>query len=303
MNAAWIDRLLVARPASSPELRAPRSGSHASTDRTSLIATPTALLRIRCAGAGHETVVFVCDTPVFIEHYDSLCERLGATMRVVCLELVGMGFSTPRGTFRFRLEEQARAVADALDVLKLRGCTLAFTCVGAYLAPLIAESRPELVRRVLLIQAPSWEEERRWARRIDFRGRGLVATPYLGQGVMRVFRKRIASRWFEKALAPGRAAPFVETATEVLDRGASWALGSLVQSYFGESDPDLRPLTVPTLALWGSADRTHRLTDKASALSLAPDAQLVSWATAGHCPELEEPERFCDLLGEFMAAS
>ena len=125
--------------------------------------------------------------------------------------------------------------------------TLAFTCVGAYLAPLIAASRAELVRRVILIEAPSWEEGRRWARRIDFDGKRVVATPYVGQVLVRVFRKRIASRWFAKSLAPGRAEPFAATAVAAFDAGAAWALASLVQSYFADAQPELPVLRVPTL--------------------------------------------------------
>jgi pimeloyl-ACP methyl ester carboxylesterase len=34
---------------------------------------------------------------------------------------------------------------------------------------------------------------------------------------------------------------------------------------------------------------------------LAPEAELMSLASAGHCPELEEPERFCDILQSFIA--
>jgi pimeloyl-ACP methyl ester carboxylesterase len=289
MDASWIDRLVVSRSAD--------------FNGSTTITTPTAILRVRDEGTAGDPIVFVCDTPVFIEHYDRLFSLLTPTMRVVCLELPGMGFSMPRGDYRFSLQEQARAVVAALDALQLRACTLAFACVGAYLAPLIGEWRPDLVRRAILIQAPSWQQESLWARRIDFRGAGIVAIPYVGQSVVRAFRTRIARRWFEKALAPGRAHPFITVAEAAFAGGASWALGSLVQSYFGDAEPNLRPLRVPTLALWGELDRTHRDTDKRSVLSLAPDAHITTLKTAGHCPELEEPERFCELLNEFLAVS
>ncbi|HKO53281.1 MAG TPA: alpha/beta hydrolase [Polyangiaceae bacterium] len=179
-------------------------------------------------------------------------------------------------------------------------CTLAFTCVGAYLAPLIAASRADLVRRVMLIQAPSWDEGRRWARRIDFGGKRVVATPYVGQVLVRLFRKRIATRWFAKALAPGRAEPFADTAVAAFDAGAAWGLASLTQAYFANAQPELPVLRVPTVALWGDSDRTHQRTDKYSVLSLAPHAELISLASAGHCPELEEPMQFCNILQRFV---
>jgi pimeloyl-ACP methyl ester carboxylesterase len=287
MDATWLDRRFVAT-----------QGLAVEGQRT--LAIGSADVRIRLGGKGAETIVFVCDTPIFIEHYARLFELLTPTVQVLCIELPGMGFSVPKGAYRFTREEQAVTVAAVLDALHLSACTLAFTCVGAYLAPLVAASRADLVRRVILIQAPSWQEAQRWARRIDFGGKSLVATPYVGQLLVRAFRKRIASRWFAKALAPGRAQPFVDTAVTAFDAGATWALASLVQSYFGHLQPQLPALHVPTLALWGDADRTHQRTDKRSVLSLAPNAEVMLLASAGHCPELEEPERFCELLQRFL---
>ena len=290
MDATWLDRCFTAR-------------AGAAAESTRMLALPRAHVRFRLAGTGPETIVFVCDTPVFIEHYARLFDLLSPTLKVLCIELPGMGFSIPKGAYGFSLEEQALSVAALLDALDLRDCTLAFSCVGAYLAPLIAASRPELVRRVLLIQAPSWEEERLWSRRIDFGGKGLVATPYLGQALVRVLRRRIARRWFDKALAPGRGEPFAELAVSAFDNGAAWALASLTQSYFGQPTPTLPALRVPTLALWGGSDRTHQRTDKRSVLSLAPAAAIVRIDSAGHCPELEEPARFCDILQDFLNRS
>jgi pimeloyl-ACP methyl ester carboxylesterase len=231
MDATSLDRLVFASSAKSPGFRT--------------LAVGSADVRFRLEGRGSETVVFVCDTPVFIEHYARLFELLTPGMQVLCIELPGMGFSVANGVYRFSREEQAATVAAVLVSLQLEACTFAFTCVGAYLAPLIAASRPELVRRVLLIQAPSWNEARAWARRIDFRGKGVVATPYVGQVLVRAFRKRIAARWFAKALAPGRAGPFADTAIAAFDAGAAWALASLVQSYFADVQPELPALRVP----------------------------------------------------------
>ena len=71
-----------------------------------------------------------------------------------------MGFSVGAGAYRYSLLEQAQAVTSVIDALELQDCTFALTCVGGYLAPLIAAQRPELVRRVILVQVSSWEEER-----------------------------------------------------------------------------------------------------------------------------------------------
>jgi hypothetical protein len=63
---------------------------------------------------------------------------------------------------------------------------------AAHLAWLLAAELPNVVRGVISVQAPSFAQERAWARRIDFRGRGLVATPLLGQLLVSAGKRRLA---------------------------------------------------------------------------------------------------------------
>jgi len=245
--------------------------------------------------------VFVCDTPVFIEHYDRLFELLVPSMRVLCLELPGMGFSRPAPGFDFTLRSQANAVLELLQSEGVQKCVLAFSCVGAYMALLLAATAPALVQGVVCIQAPSWSEEKAWARRIDFGGRSIVATPVLGQLVVRAGKRAIAGRWFDKALGPAAdKAHFIATASSAFDAGSPWALASMVQSYFGRADPVLQAASQKALVLWGAQDRTHRRTNKQSSLAYFPDAEVVTFDDAGHCPELEYPDRFAATLRNFM---
>jgi pimeloyl-ACP methyl ester carboxylesterase len=283
---AWLDRRLLPR---GQEFIPGRSGMQ-------MIPLGDTTVRARVLGDGPNTVVFVCDTPIFIEHYDQLFELLAPHMRVVCFELPGSGFSSPAPHFGFSLDEQAATTIALLDALTVRECTLAFSCVGAYLIPLVAMTRPELVRNAILIQVPSWSEELAWARRIDFNGRRWLATPVVGQLIVRLGGRAIARRWLMRAIAEPSAAAFASTTSHAFDRGASWTLASMVQAYFNGAAPLLVPLQIPTLALWGGRDRTHRGTDKESVLDLAPEAEVVYFESAGHCPELEEPERFRAVL-------
>jgi pimeloyl-ACP methyl ester carboxylesterase len=256
------------------------------------------------AGAAAVPVAFVCDGPVGIEHYAALFDRVTQRRRAVCFELIGLGFSRPSASFGFTLEEQIVVTEGVLRAIGGGPFILAFSCVGAYVALGLAARCPELVDRLLLIQAPSWSEERRWARRIDFRGRGLLATPYLGQALMALGREQVASRWFAKVLGPdASAAEFSRVAHAAMRAGAAWTLASLVQEYFGNRAelPSLRT-DKPTLVLWGSADRTHRTTDRRSMQAHAPGARFVQWERVGHFPELEQPDLFCELLESFAEA-
>jgi len=229
--------------------------------------------------------------------YDALIASLVERYRVVCMELPGMGFSVPVAGFGFTLQEQAETVEQVLRALDVAACTLAFPCVNGYLALLLAQNAPELVSRVVVLQTPSWEEQKKWALKIDFRGRGWVATPYLGQLIVSLSQRMIARRWFAKALGSGAdAAEFSARSTAALDAGCGWGLASLTQAYFSAPAPVFTPISQPALVIWGAQDRTHRATEKDSVLQYFRDAESVSFETSGHSPELEQPGLFMEHL-------
>jgi len=267
-----------------------------------LLNTPSGVVRLRHEGEGSHSVVFVCDTPVFIEHYDRLFELLSPQFKVLCLELPGMGFSKPAPGFDYSLCSQAQAVREVLEAEDVKDCILAFSCVAAYLALMLASLVPKTVRGVVSVQAPSWGQECTWARRIDFRGRGLVATPVLGQLILRVGKQTIAERWFRSALGESaEKQQFIDTATQAFAAGSPWALASMVQAYFSSDAPMFPTVQQKALLIWGSGDRSHRRSQPESALPYFREAQLIRFQNAGHCPELEEPQRFAEALSAFSA--
>jgi len=289
MNACSIDLFLQRRRSARPHFSGGRD--------IRMLSVPNGEVRVRVSGSGAEVVVLACDAPVFIEHYDVLIALLVERYRVVCIELPVMGFSVPTPRFGFTLHEQAETVTQVLRALDVAACTLAFPCVNGYLALLLAQNAPELVSRIVVLQTPSWEEEKKWARKIDFRGRGWVATPYLGQLIVSVSRRMIARRWFAKVLGSGAdAAEFSARSTAALDAGCGWGLASLTQAYFSAPAPVFTPISQPALVIWGAQDRTHRATDKDSVLQYFRDAESVSFETSGHSPELEQPGLFTEHL-------
>jgi pimeloyl-ACP methyl ester carboxylesterase len=56
------------------------------------------------------------------------------------------------------------------------------------------------------------------------------------------------------------------------------------------------PVPQPILAVWGTRDGSHRMTDRSSSRRLGADVTLVEWDDVGHFPELESPRRFADLV-------
>jgi pimeloyl-ACP methyl ester carboxylesterase len=289
MTAARLDVVRLAR-------RRRRARDAGGGEGIVFIDLPDCLLRARVL-ARHPTVrptlVFQPDAPNAIEHYDALVRRLGESANVVCIEAPGSGFSFPRRDYDFRVERIAAAIGAALEHLDLGPYVLIAPCGGAYPSIRLAAESPDLIAGLAIVQAAGWEEEKRWIRRLDPKRQ--MSRPLVGQAICGLSSRRLSDTWYEAALAPGAAKDaFKATSREVLGRGGCFCLASLIQAN-RDAEPDLEPVAQPALILWGTRDRTHARTDRATSLELAPDARYVEFADSGHSPDLEEEERFADL--------
>ncbi|MEZ5503456.1 MAG: alpha/beta hydrolase [Halioglobus sp.] len=262
---------------------------------------PLARIRYRVSGSGPKTIVFVADPPNVIEHYDRLVELLAPSFRVICLDMPGFGFSYPKRGFTYSIHDQVEVASQLLKRLGFGPYYLAFSCGGAFAAVGLATQWPDLVSGVINIQAASWEEQAQWAQRVDLMG--IVGTPVLGQLMLACVPNWVAKKWYEVALPkPTTAVEFAKIGSESLQHGACFCLASGLQQLRANVEPPiLQSVSQPSLVLWGTADRTHRRTDKNSSQRYFPDAEWHEFEHAGHFPELEMPEHFASLVREFVS--
>ena len=57
---------------------------------------------------------------------------------------------------------------------------------------------------------------------------------------------------------------------------------------------------VPTLLVWGRHDHIIPLSHGERAHARMPGSRLEIFEAAGHCPHLDEPDRFAVVVGEFV---
>ena len=293
MGAGWIDTARLSRGR-----RRLAAGSVDGPPGTRFVELETSWIRYRAVGDGLP-VVLAPDPPNVVEHYGELIAGLSSRHRVICLEAPGFGFSYPKPGFGYGLQDQVSALTELLDRLAIGPATICFPCVAAYAAIELAARRQDLVARLILIQAPCWSQELAWASRID--RRGLVRTPFVGQAVLALGKRRIAKGWYQAALPRGHSQQgFLDLGLGALERGALYCLASAFQATFN-SATEVPSIKIPALILWGAADRTHRDSRMSSMKEHVPGAQEVVFGSAGHFPELEEPERFVQIVAEFAA--
>ena len=122
-------------------------------------------VRVYDSGSEKPCVVFVPDGPNVIEHYDRLIELLTPSVRVVCFDMPGFGYSFPRSTYDHSLDQGAKAVLGVLDALNIKAATLAFSCANGFYALRAAQMAPERISYLVLSQTPSITAMHAWTDR------------------------------------------------------------------------------------------------------------------------------------------
>jgi pimeloyl-ACP methyl ester carboxylesterase len=140
--------------------------------------------------------------------------------------------------------------------------------LGGLLAAQLAAARPELVRALVLV-APVGAP-----RPVTGYAAGLLGALRLAPPSLLLTVGADALRWGLPALARG-----------------AWAATHTV--FAGR-------IEAPTLLVWGARDRLVPPALAESWRSAIPDARLEVVAGAGHVPMLETPERFNELLHDFL---
>ncbi|MEO8151842.1 MAG: alpha/beta hydrolase [Rhizobacter sp.] len=276
-----------------------RKGVFGGVLSTRNIDTPMGLVRVYDSGSESPCVVLTPDGPNVIEHYERLIELLSPRLRVVCFDMPGFGHSYPQPRYEHSLDQGARVVLGVLDGLGIKTATLAFSCANGFYALRAAQIAPERISNLVLSQTPSLTAMHAWANRVI---PWPLRIPVLGQLLAWFFRHRAARDWYHIALPrTTKPKPFQEKALAALSGGACFCLAGVVQGLSGEQEASLVGTRTPLMMVWGAKDRSHRHTDPKSLHACAPQAEIVHFQDCGHFPDVEQPERFAEILMERMA--
>ena len=162
-------------------------------------------------------------------------------------------------------------VVDRLGTLE-RPVDLAGHSLGALVAVRVAASRPELVRRLVLIAPPGLQ---RWPSTLHF------GVPLLASLVRS--RPRVLGRLVVDAVRTGPAN---------VVRGGLHAARADVAA-------ELAEVRAPTLLVWGARDRLVPATAGAAWQAAIPGSRFVVLAGAGHVPMIETPTDLAGLMTTF----
>jgi pimeloyl-ACP methyl ester carboxylesterase len=271
---------------------------------------PFARVRVLERPGDHDTILFVHGITSSARTWEPFLGALPEGVRGVAFDMLGNGYTELHGPRRrLTYEDLARQlveVADELGIDRFAGVGHSMGC-----APLlrVAWQQPDRQRGLLLesptaLGRPKLAAPMRLARFAP--GRRLLeltANPRVFRAQARKALKEFAGRDVDE---------------ETLEREAGHAIADprrQVEGFIdliGHSDPrapaaDIdryRRIACPVWVLRGSEDRDWMPESHEDRFrQLIPSARVIRWEEVGHAPHIQEPQRFVDLLNEFLEAT
>jgi pimeloyl-ACP methyl ester carboxylesterase len=240
---------------------------------------------------------------LFVSHlaWHRVLAALSDNFRVLAPDLPGFGESEKPSAARYNygIESFAEAIVDLIAGLELGRVSVIGHALGGAVAITLAAEHPELVERLVLVDAMSYPfrlELGDRARLLPVVG-GLIFKQLFGRGAFRrYFRDNVFSPGF--ALPLDQIDRYYEHFNSPLGRESAHAVLHATR--------DTRPIvarltriTAPTLVVWGRADR---LSPPAFGQRLAREiaGARLDVLDTGHAPHEERPDEFVRSVTRFL---
>jgi pimeloyl-ACP methyl ester carboxylesterase len=271
------------------------------------IEVPSARVRILERPGDRDPVLFLHGITSSARTWEPFLAALPAGVRGVAFDTVGNGYTELRGPRRpLTYEDMARQlveVADELGIDRYAGVGHSMGC-----APLlrVAWQRPHR-QRGLLLEAPTSLGRPKLAAPMRLARFGPTRRLLEATATPRAFRAQARKALREFA---GR-----EPDAEMVEREAGHAIADPKRQargfidLIGHSDPrapaadvDRYPrIECPVWVLRGSEDRDWMPESSEERFrELIPAARILRWQDVGHAPHIQVPDRFRELLNEFL---
>lgn len=224
-----------------------------------------------------------------------------AGFRAVAPDLRGYGDSPkPRGIDAYRLPLIAEDVAELIESQGGAPCVLVGHDWGGFVAWLLAMTRPELVRKLVILNAP---HPAAYARELRRSNRQKVLASYQLFFQLPVLPE-IAMRLFGRFLMR-RMARFTREELDAYSRSWRGALTPMLNYYRavrrtrGELRSLTRPLAMPVLMIWGEREPVFIRETTEGVDQWIPNLRFEPVPRIGHFVQHDAPDRVNELLIAF----
>ncbi|WP_345418954.1 alpha/beta hydrolase [Actinomycetospora chlora] len=261
-------------------------------------------------GPASGTAVYVHGLGGSSNNWTELAAALSGRCRGLAVDLPGFGRTPPPADGDYRPATHAATVTAFLDDLRRQGSGpvhLLGNSLGGAVALLVAADRPDLVRTLTLV-SPAMPDLRPLPSRLGGKRAALALLPVVGgraraEQAAWTPRERLAHTMTLCHADPARVGPraFAMAAAEAEERaGLAWAPEALHRSFVGLLGTWLAPrrslwaaaarVTVPSLVVWGEADRLVGVYRAARTAAALPAGRLLRLPDVGHVAQIERPQ-------------
>jgi pimeloyl-ACP methyl ester carboxylesterase len=260
----------------------------------------------RCAGSG-PAIVLVHGITSTSATWERVMPYLATRHTVIAPDLIGHGESAkPRGDYS--LGAYASGVRDLMVTLGHESATFVGHSLGGGVVMQLAYQFPERCERLVLVDSGGLGREVHLLLRSATLPLSEVVLPLLastplldaGRSVSRFFgRLGLRTGTDAAELARGHAsladrearAAFIHTLRTIVDPGGQ-RVNATDRLYLAEN--------VPFMLIWGERDSIIPVEHGVDAHELVPSSRLEIFENAGHFPHIDDPQRFLDVLLDFI---
>jgi pimeloyl-ACP methyl ester carboxylesterase len=239
-------------------------------------------------------------------------DRLAAHHTVLAPDLLGHGSSDkPRGDYS--IAGYANGMRDLLSVLDIEQATVVGHSLGGGIALQFAYQFPERCQRVVLVGSGGLGPELSAGLRLaTLPGAEAVLTALTGvSGVLRTGLRLVQG--LGQVAGWRRVGDLAEAGDALLALKDVEARRAFLRTLRGVVDARGQAVTaldriylanaVPMLVVWGSRDPIVPAAHAETVRALVPNARVEVFGGAGHWPHLDEADRFCEVLLDFVATT
>lgn len=266
--------------AASAEATAAASRSPAAADR--FVTVEGVRFRIREEGPRSAPPIILIHGFTFsLESWDGWAADLARDHRVIRYDLAGHGLSGPDPHGQYGTAERVRQLGRLMDRLGIARATIAGNSFGGLVAWNFAVAQPNRVDRLILVDSAAYSIN------------GVTEKPVPVPDMMRGYLldpKPAAVAFSAGAIFahPERlSADRLTLMQAMIARNGPALVAHLEQFTLPDPRPALGRITVPTLVLWGRADKVIPVAQASELAAAIKGSKLIIYDDVGHAPQEE----------------
>lgn len=231
-------------------------------------------------------------------------DHLARSFRVVAPDMLGHGFTRPRGDSRADIPGKLAHLIRLADVMGMERFAISGSSYGGLIGANLFLAHPDRITRLIINGSGSCFNTE--AQLAEFLARIYDNyKPTLTRSTPQMWRDRLANTVFELATVPPElpvllslcyAQPWMklswEETIETMRDAAAFRPYRILER--------LEAISAKTLVLWGRNDKGGIYENAVAAVARMPRARLVAFDQCGHLPMLEQPERYNRAVDDFL---